>query len=344
MISRSKFVTVAIHVLVWLGLFLIPFIDERQHLNIDFMLRVGFTFALLAGWFYFNFYFLIPRLFLRKKILFFLLAVLGTLLFVSTVNVLYAYGLDLAGLRPEIHGRHHSNYSRLFLNTFFPAFFVFAVSTAIRISNEWFKADKQKKEMENEKLQSELAFLKSQVNPHFLFNILNNICSLARKKSDDTENAVIRLSQIMRYMLSESKDEKVNLEKEVEYLKNYIELQQLRLSDKVNIRFAIDGSPGMLMIEPMLLIPFVENAFKHGISYAEDSTIDISLKIAEKELQFRTGNSVYRKKDAPAATDSGIGLKNVLRRLELLYPGNHQISITDDGQKYNVELIIHFTS
>jgi two-component sensor histidine kinase len=340
MVPRSKFFTVAIHVLIWLGLFLIPFIDERQHLNIDFILRVGFTFSLLAGSFYFNFYFLIPRLFLRRKFIYFFLAALGTLIFIAAINTLYVYLLG----PPMFSGRHHANYSRLFLNTFFPAFFVFTVSTAIKISNEWFKTEKQKKEMENEKLHAELAFLKSQVNPHFLFNILNNICSLARKKSDDTENAVIKLSQIMRYMLSESQDEKVNLEKEVEYLKNYIELQQLRVSGKVKINFSVEGSPGILLIEPMLLIPFVENAFKHGISYAEDSEIGIFLKISENELDFRTENSIFRNGNEIVASDSGTGLKNVLRRLELLYPGKHEILITDNGKRYIVELKIKFAS
>ncbi len=340
MISKSKSVTVAIHILVWLGLFLIPFIDDRQHLNIDFILRVGFTFSLFAGLFYFNFYFLLPRLFLKRKILYFFLAVVATLVVVSALNT--AYALLINQYYPMV--RHHPSNTRLFLNTFFPSLFVFTVSTAIRISSEWFKTEKQKKEMENEKLQSELAFLKSQVNPHFLFNILNNICSLARKKSDDTENAVIKLSQIMRYMLSESQDERVNLEREVEYLENYIELQQLRVSDKVHIHFTVDGSPGLYTIEPMLLIPFVENAFKHGISYAEESDIRIHLKIADNGINFRTENSIFRSKSDVNGSDSGIGLKNVLRRLELLYPEKHQISISDNGKRYEVDLKIQLES
>ena len=291
--KKTRFITVLVHVLVWLGLFMIPFIDDRQHISAHFLIRISFTYLLLAGFFYFNYLVLIPR---------------------------------------------------LFLNTLFPAFFIFTVSTAIRIINEWFRAEKQKKEMENEKLNAELAFLKSQVNPHFLFNILNNICSLARKKSDDTENAIIRLSQIMRYMLSDSKDEKVNLEKEVEYLRNYIELQQLRISDKVQVNFSLEGMPETKTIEPMLLIPFVENAFKHGVSYREESVIDIFLKVLDSGISFRVENTVFRKEGEPIALESGIGLKNVLRRLELLYPGSHRIDIRDTGQKYRVDLQIAFAS
>jgi len=228
------------------------------------------------------------------------------------------------------------------LTTIYPAILAFGLSTSIRITDEWFKNERQKKEMENEKLTSELAFLKSQVNPHFLFNILNNICSLARKKSDDTENAIIKLSQLMRYMLFESKDEKVSLEKEVEYLQNYIELQRMRISGKVQINFTVEGPVGQLMIEPMLLIPFVENAFKHGISYIGDSGIDIIMKVTNKELNFSVENSIISRGNETIPSETGVGLKNVLRRLELLYPGRHEISINDHDLKYKVLLKINF--
>jgi LytS/YehU family sensor histidine kinase len=230
-------------------------------------------------------------------------------------------------------------FHRLFFPVF-PALFIFAISAAIKITNEWFKAEKQKKEMENEKLNSELAFLKSQVNPHFLFNILNNICSLARKKSDNTEDAIIQLSRIMRYMLYDSKDEKVSLEKEVEYLQNYIDLQRLRISDSVVISFTIEGDINGKMVEPMLLIPFVENAFKHGVSYLDESNIEINLKIDQDVLHFRVENYRVKKIDNPVQQESGIGLKNVLRRLDLLYPGSHIINIEETATKYIVNLYI----
>ena len=198
--------------------------------------------------------------------------------------------------------------------------------------------------MEAEKLFSELAFLKSQVNPHFLFNILNNICSLARKKSEETENAIIKLAQIMRYMLQDSKDEKVSLEKELEYLRNYIELQRLRISDQVKIHYTVEGQPEAILIEPLLLIPFVENAFKHGVSYLEDSVIDILLLINTARLSLQVHNKILRRDIEIPFPDSGIGLKNVIRRLELLYPDKHSLIIKDDGKEYQVELTIHFTA
>jgi len=146
----------------------------------------------------------------------------------------------------------------------------------------------------------------------------------------------------MRYMLVESKDEKVSLEKEVEYLQNYIELQRMRISGKVQINFTVEGPVGQLMIEPMLLIPFVENAFKHGISYIGDSGIDIIMKVTNKELNFSVENSIIRRGNETIPSETGVGLKNVLRRLELLYPGRHEISINDHDLKYKVLLKINF--
>jgi LytS/YehU family sensor histidine kinase len=316
---------------------MIPYIDDtRWHLSPQFIWRNTELFILLISFFYFNTYYLIRKLFLPGKLLFYLLAILGCLVFMSVMNLLFSSIID-AYIPSEFH---RPNYLHRLFFPVFPALFVFAISAAIKITNEWFKAEKQKKEMENEKLHSELAFLKSQVNPHFLFNILNNICSLARKKSDDTENAIIQLSRIMRYMLYDSKDEKVSLEKEVEYLQNYIDLQRLRISDSVIINFTIEGNMEGKMVEPMLLIPFVENAFKHGVSYLEASHIDICLKIDNGDLHFRVENNRIKKSDDPIQQESGIGLKNVLRRLDLLHPGTHSIDIEENATKYIVNLDI----
>jgi two-component system, LytTR family, sensor kinase len=334
---QSGPITIAIHVLFWLGFFLFPFIDDnRQHISNYFIIRNAFLLLLLASFYYINSLSLIPKLLLPGKLRIYTLIILLIIITISVVNMVFAQVLD------ELmdHEMHHPSFLRRLLFPVFPSLFVFALSTAIKITNEWFRNEKQKKEMENEKLNSELAFLKSQVNPHFLFNILNNICSLARKKSDETENAIIKLSQIMRYMLYESKDEKVSLEKEIEYLKNYIELQRLRISEKVVILFNITGNTENNLIEPMLLIPFVENAFKHGISYVDDSRIEICLTVKGKTIHFTVDNLIVKKREDDVSIESGIGLKNVIRRLVLLYPGKHEISIQEDNNKYLVDLNI----
>jgi two-component system LytT family sensor kinase len=335
---RPKPYTVLIHILVWVAFLLVPllFIESAEGRE-RFMIMGWFLQVLMACYFYYNFLFLIPGFLLKKRIgLYFLLLAAG-LFVISAINVTFIYStFDL------IEHRHRFNFWRSVLSPVYPALMAFALSSAVRITMEWFKNERQKKEMEAEKLSSELAFLKSQVNPHFLFNILNNICSLARKKSDETENAIIKLSQIMRYMLQDSKDEKVSLEKEVEYLQSYIELQRLRLHETVKINFSVGGRPELGSIEPLLLIPFVENAFKHGVSYQDSSEILIHLYSLEHSLSFTVENHIVKQTDETVEQGSGIGLKNVIRRLELLYPGKHKLQITDDGGQYRVELEIQF--
>jgi two-component system, LytTR family, sensor kinase len=335
---HSRLFSIIIHSLIWLALLLVPVIIDESPMGRTFwMMRFGVLIVLLSGFFYFNSLILIPRLLLPGKILFFVGSLLGCIALIVLLNLVNVYIFQVL-----VNHRHYHIHPSMILGPVFFSVVAFALSTSFRITSEWFRTEKIKKEMENEKLTSELAFLKSQVNPHFLFNVLNNICSLARKKSDDTENAIIKLSGIMRYMLEESKDEKVGLEKEIEYMKNYIELQRMRISEKVNIRFDIEGNPEPYQIEPLLLIPFVENAFKHGVSYLEECTIGILMKIGPDRLVFHVENLIVRKGTEESASESGIGLKNVLRRLELLYPGNHEIRIEENGSKYIIHLIIRF--
>jgi LytS/YehU family sensor histidine kinase len=145
-------------------------------------------------------------------------------------------------------------------------------------------------------------------------------------------------------MLQDSKNEKVDLEKEIEYLQSYIELQRLRISNQINIEFIIEGRTNLIMLEPLLLIPFVENAFKHGVSYLENSEIHIYLKVDISNLFFRIENKIIKAIKETIPQEPGIGLKNVVRRLELLYPGKHKISIKNNGEKYIVELKIQILS
>lgn len=335
---RSKSYTTLIHVMVWVAFLLVPLLFIESATGRErFMIMGWFLQLLMAAYFYYNFLYLVPRFFLKKKLLlYFLLLILGFVV-ISQLNVLFS--LATSGI---IERRHPFNFWRTTFFPFYPSLLAFALSSMVRITMEWFKNERQKKEMEAEKLSSELAFLKSQINPHFLFNNLNNICSLARKKSDETENAIIKLSQIMRYMLQDSKDEKVSLEKEVEYLQSFIELQRLRLPETVKIDFSIKGDPELLSIEPLLLIPFVENAFKHGVSYQEISEILIRLDANENYLGFTVENHISKHTSDDVEQGSGIGLKNVIRRLELLYPGKHKLEITDTGTHYTVKLQIQF--
>jgi two-component system LytT family sensor kinase len=201
------------------------------------------------------------------------------------------------------------------------------------------------KERETAHLESELTFLRSQISPHFMFNILNNLVSLARKKSDDLEPAIMNLSQLMRYMLYESDDHRVFLSKEIEYIKSYINLQMLRFGSNVKMNIAIEGNTDLYTIEPMLLIPFVENAFKHGTGMVESPVIDISINIdADMNLMhFKVINKVSPM-DVSKDNNSGIGISNVKRRLAILYPGKHNLDIAHIDEMFTIDLSIYLAS
>ncbi|WP_395375833.1 sensor histidine kinase [Marinicella sp. W31] len=194
---------------------------------------------------------------------------------------------------------------------------------------------------EKGKLQKEmeLNYLKAQVNPHFLFNSLNSIYSLSRKQSLETPDLVMQLSELMRYQLESSKKETVLLKEELEFIENYLLLEEKRLSKRCTVEFLIDGDVLGLRVSPMLLIPFVENAVKHGAqSTIEKSTIDISATIKNATLYFCVENSKPHKVSSLKRT--GLGLENVRRRLNLLYPNSHVFEIDDKEEKYHVNLSI----
>jgi sensor histidine kinase YesM len=193
----------------------------------------------------------------------------------------------------------------------------------------------QWKRTRKEKLQAELSYLKAQINPHFLFNTLNSIYALAIDKSDHTATAVVKLSGMMRYVLSEAHRDLVSLQKELEYISGYIELQRLRLDDSVQLHFAITGEVRDLRIAPLILIPFVENAFKYGVNPEEDSNISIGIDITGDELHLSVLN---HKVTVQPAEESGLGISNTRHRLSLLYPGQHDLHISDTPESFFVSL------
>ena len=209
-----------------------------------------------------------------------------------------------------------------------------------RFTTRWVVDQQIKTELINQNLASELALLRSQVNPHFLFNTLNNIYSLVYTKSDLAPEAMTKLSDIMRYMLYEANTEKVPLSKEADYLKSYIELLQLRLSKPDFIELTISGGTVDKPIVPMLLIPFVENAYKHCNKKSVSPGIRIFLNVDKDLLTFRVINSIKKDMESKEYPEGGIGLKNIKRRLELLYPEKHTLKISEDSDVYSVELCI----
>jgi hypothetical protein len=219
---------------------------------------------------------------------------------------------------------------------------VFGLSIAYFFLKEWSRVEKMRSELQAVQLDTEVKFLKSQVNPHFLFNTLNNLFSMAQKKgNDDLADGISKLSGMMRYMIYESNEEHVPLKKEIEYLENCILLNKLRYADdEVTAVFDYPEQTEGIFIAPMLFIPFVENAFKHGVTIGQSSEIDISISIANNLLIFTCENTIYSVKKMEDE-QNGIGLENVKRRLELVYPGKCGLLIKNTDNKYIVNLEIN---
>ncbi len=215
--------------------------------------------------------------------------------------------------------------------------FIVIFVAMLRFALEWLDMEARKNEIENEKLIAELNFLKAQINPHFLFNTLNNLYYLAYSKSDNTTEVIAKLSQMMRYMIYDSNHAKVLLTKEIEYMLNYISLERLRLNDQVPIKFEVSGNTELVWITPLIFITFLENAFKHGLSNGNPGTwINVSIQLRGTECIYIVENS--KNADKEMAEKSGIGLRNVQRRLELSYPGSHSLETSETAGKYSVKL------
>lgn len=335
---------VLLHITAWVLLFSLPYLlrpsynpnqpiqKEPGDPTIKFIIDRIYN-LLLIGFFYLNAQLLIPKFFYKKNYLLYILS----LLFYFGFFVGCSYVLILNFSNPD---QFFSFRKHLFFSTFI-FIFILACSIAYKTIRDKTIADNLAKEKENEFLKTELSLLRSQVSPHFMFNVLNNMVALARKKSDLLEPSLIKLSSLMRYMLYETNEEKVSLEKEIDYLQSFIDLQQQRFSKKLMLTVNMQAPDKFYDIEPMLLIPFVENAFKHGTGIIDNAQIDIKL-IAEKDFLYFTVSNKFD----PVSVEikdkaSGIGLANVQRRLNLLYPKHHQLTITKQEEYFIVSLKIN---
>lgn len=332
---NNTLIYVLLHLVAWLGFLMLPFVTGMPFTE-EIYIRVFFHTVFLAVFFYLNIFLLVPKLLTRGRFAVYLLVVLAILGLIVAVNmsVHHLFDIDFKNIPGS---RHPKSGIRIALRPLFSGIFILAVSTSYRLLYDWSTNERRKKELENEKLVSELSFLKSQVSPHFLFNTLNNIYALSLNNSEHASEAILKLSQLLRYMLYESDVKQVQLSREVEYLNTYIDLQKMRLRDDVKIGFHQQGKFEELFIEPMLLIPFIENAFKHGINYSAPSEIDISVVSENNVLHLRVWNTLHAAEQS-APGESGIGLNNVRRRLNLLYPGRHELKTEAQGDRYIVEL------
>jgi LytS/YehU family sensor histidine kinase len=215
---------------------------------------------------------------------------------------------------------------------------IWALSTAMRIIQEWRETEKRAIKAEADKANAELSFLKAQINPHFLFNTLNNIYSLAVKQNENTAASIMKLSNIMRYVTDDVNQDFVFLDSEVECITDYIDLQRLRLNKRVHIDFSVKGNTEGRRIPPLVLMTFVENVFKYGISSHEECTITIQLFSEARNITFFCQNKIFSSSGITERT--GIGIANTKQRLHHLYPGKHLLNITGDRGLFTVQLTI----
>jgi sensor histidine kinase YesM len=329
--SKRATRNIFLHILGWLVWLMIIFYMQPPAFSLNanvttfvFKYLVYFASIIQIPIFYLNSNWLIPKFIHSKKyITYFSLLLLLLFVYVFVLCIFL-----IVWFQPN-----KNTFLQAFREGFpLPIIFPFAIdiiaSTSYRYIIESAKKEKELDEKEKETLKSELFFLKSQVSPHFVFNVLNNMVSLARKKSDKLEPALIQLSSTLRYMLYDTNEDRVSLYKEIEYLKNYIQLQSLRYGDYIDIEFTVDIGTEDLLIEPMLLIPFVENAFKHGSDVYGDCFVKMFLKAENGCVYFDVSNKFNTNRNFKSlVNNSGIGLNNVKRRLELLYPNNHKLKI-----------------
>jgi two-component system LytT family sensor kinase len=283
------------------------------------------------AFFYFNAYWLIPAYLTKKTRIYYIgLATLGWL-----VTIL------LAQLLANIGSNVPFGFHMVTLRRTFPGILLLMVSLSLGISRENAKQQKARKERENEHLRTELSFLRTQVNPHFMLNVLNSMVLLARKKSDLLEPVLLELARLMNYMLYDANNEKINLEDEIGYLRAYIDLQMLRFGSDVTVRFNVPANINGSCIEPMLLIPLVENAFKHGIGLVKDPLILIDILMdGHGRLILSVKNKYSPLIRQEGYRPSGIGLSNLKKRLELIYPGRYELQRTDSEHWFVITLNI----
>ena len=296
--------------------------------------QVGF--AMIIG--YLNYFFFLPAFLRDKKLGRYLLQ------FVLTFAVLISLRVALG--RYVVDGFTGSNgfmyTTRYVIQVVTTNLFIVIFLGMIRFAVDWFEFEARQKNVENERLTAELNFLKAQINPHFLFNTLNNLYYLAYTQSSKTTEVIAKLSQMMRYMIYDSNHPLVPLSKEIEYMENYISLERLRLNEEIPIGFRIEGgNPGDYLIAPLIFITFLENAFKHGVSNNHPKAwVDVSITLNGSECVYRVENSKKPFAKTEAEQKSGIGLQNVKRRLALSYPGKHSLTVKDEDDRYAVQLKI----
>ena len=301
------------------------------------LFKTATFYSIMAAGFYTNYLVLTPRLLARKKYIAFASALLLVVAGMVASFILHARFFDWYFDTGNMFFQERLTVAPYLT---FEAFFFMAISTGVRFSTDWFRMQKMREEMNREREQAELAMLRQQLSPHFLFNTMNNIYSLTLDSPSDAPRAMLLLSDLMRALLENIEKDRVDVAEEIAQLRSYIELKHLQHAEEHRIIFEVSGEAGDLRIHPMLLLPLVENAFKHGDLHSEGTAVHIRLLIESATLEMRVSNTPSR-----GARDdtSGVGLRNVRRRLELLYPDTHSLVVDHASDLYTVTLRVRLT-
>ncbi len=329
-------ISIRYHIIFWVTYFLFNFVRWGSYFNdywyslksnlVEFSLNIVIT--------YFVIYFLIPRFLLKKKYFTFLV------LFFTSLGILYLirtgliYLLVTENIWPEADGHQEAFSFNHIVAVFIGQTYVIALASVFKLTYEWIYEKKKNEELQKIQLQTELDFLKSQIQPHFFFNTLNNLYALVINKSDNAADVVLKLSEIMQYVLYEVKTPKISLIKEINYIYTYLELEKLRYGDQINSNLEIEGNLDGLEIPPLLFLPFIENCFKHGTKNNIDIKVDINFEIKNNFLFFTVANTFQEGLDSTRS--HGIGIQNVKRRLELLYQNNYSLETVVEKNLFKV--------
>jgi len=365
--TKEKSTRIILHILAWsiiLGLPIYSAIRFRMGNN---FLVTYYTFAAInALIFYSNYLFLIPVLFFQKKRYRYYIAILALVFFFYFISdfankEIYSY-ISKNGNSEQVKAPPLDNQGRIqlpplrrrriiiavpnahTLGYMSSSLFMVFLSLGLRVLERQSKFEKMQEEIEKAKLNAELALLKNQISPHFFFNTLNNIYSLSSINPEDSRTAILKLSKMMRYLLYDSEDGDTKLSNELELMRNYVDLMKLRLEENYNLRVKYPDDYTDFLIPPLLFIPFIENAFKHGVSFREDSFIDISMATSDNTIIFRSFNSLSGTVAETGLESSGIGLNNVRKRLDLLFPGKYDLQLNKTESTFEVLLKIQVTS
>ncbi len=378
MIKKTKFIRLLIHLTAIVTILLVPYLlDLRSLKDLEKLFlnplafRYFISFLLLIGFFYANYLFFIEKLYLKRKFILYTLWVFAALITILGLPEVIAATFHID--EPNIHGPtempplppnhkmppqngqfdqpfppppppqyerafEHGAPDRLPFNPKMNIIVFFFISVFLSIS---IQTDKRLQRIENEKLIAELAQLKAQINPHFLFNTLNSIYALAMRKDGKAGESILKLAELMRFILQDAQNSTVPLDNELTFINNYIALQRHRLTDYMALNYQVEGSTKGKRIAPLLLMTFIENAFKYGINPDEDCVIHIKISIFESDLVLNIVNKKVRL--SPNQISSGIGLSNTEERLQLLYPSKHRLDITENADSYSVKLTITLT-